>query len=66
MPGKSGPSIAKAILEAQPGVRTIFMSGYTDRNLSPELLGPNSAFFQKPFSLEALARKIHSMLQGGN
>ena len=66
MPGKSGPSIAKAILEARPGLRTIFMSGYTDRNLSPELLGPNSAFFQKPFSLEALARKIHSMLQGGN
>lgn len=64
MPGRSGPSVAKAVLEARPGLRTIFMSGYTDRTLDPELLGPNAAFFQKPFSLDALARKIHSMLSG--
>jgi two-component system cell cycle sensor histidine kinase/response regulator CckA len=65
MPGRSGPSIAKAVMEARPELRTIFMSGYTDRTLSPDLLGPNSAFFQKPFSLEALARKIHDMLKNG-
>jgi hypothetical protein len=50
------------VSEAQPGIRTIFMSGYTDRTLGPELLGPNAIFFQKPFSLDALARKVHSML----
>jgi len=64
MPGSSGPSVAKAVLEARPGLRTIFMSGYTDRTLIPELLGPNAAFLQKPVSLDALARKVHSMLNG--
>jgi len=64
MPGSSGPSVAKTVLEARPGLRTIFMSGYTDRTLGPELLGPNATFFQKPFSLDALARKIHAMLNG--
>ena len=62
MPGRSGPSLAKAVLEVRPEIRTIFISGYADRALSSELLGTNSAFFQKPFSLEELARKIHSML----
>jgi len=64
MPGSSGPSVAKAVMEARPGVRTIFISGYTDRTLGPELLGPNSAFVQKPVSLDVLARKVHSMLNG--
>jgi PAS domain S-box-containing protein len=66
MPGSSGPTVAKAALEARPGLRTIFMSGYMDRTLRPELLGPNAAYFQKPFNLDALARKIHSMLKGNN
>ena len=62
MPGSSGPAVAKQILEMQPGLRTIFMSGYADRKLGPEVLGQNAAFFQKPFNLDALARKIHTML----
>jgi len=64
MPGSSGPSVAKAILEARPGVRTIFISGYTDRSLGSELLGPDAAFLQKPVSLDTLARMVHSMLNG--
>jgi len=66
MPGKSGPAVAKAVSEGRPALHTIFISGYTDRNLGPELLGPNVAFFQKPFSLDELARKIHSMLNRNN
>jgi len=66
MPGSSGPTVAKAVSEGRPGLRTIFMSGYTDRSLDPELLGPKVAFFQKPFSLDALARKIHALLHGSN
>jgi PAS domain S-box-containing protein len=62
MPGSSGPSVAKVVSETRPGLCTIFISGYADRILSPELLGPNVAFFQKPFSLDALALKIHFLL----
>jgi PAS domain S-box-containing protein len=66
MPGSSGPDVARAVLEGRPGLHTIFISGYTDRSFGPELLGPNTAFFQKPFSLEELARKIHSMLESNH
>jgi len=66
MPGSSGPAVAKAVAEGRPALPTIFISGYTDHSLGPELLGPNVAFFQKPFSLEELARKIYSMLRDKN
>jgi PAS domain S-box-containing protein len=64
MPGNSGPNVARAVLEARPGLRTIFISGYTDRSLGSELLGPSAAFLQKPVSLDTLARKVHAMLNG--
>jgi two-component system, cell cycle sensor histidine kinase and response regulator CckA len=62
MPGGGGPDLAKAVLETRPDLRVIYMSGYTDRVLSAELVGENAAFLQKPFSLENLASKIRSML----
>jgi PAS domain S-box-containing protein len=62
MPGNSGSTVSKQVTEMRPGVRTIFMSGYTDRSIGLDLLGPNDAFFQKPFNLQALARKIRAML----
>jgi CheY-like chemotaxis protein len=62
MPGHSGPAVSRQVTEMRPGVRTIFMSGYTDRTMGPDILGPNDAFFQKPFNLQVLARKIHAML----
>jgi two-component system cell cycle sensor histidine kinase/response regulator CckA len=62
MPGHSGPNVAKQVTQRRPGVRMIFMSGYTDRTIASDFLGPNDAFFQKPFNLQALARKIQAML----
>jgi len=66
MPGDSGPAVARQVAEMRPGVRTIFMSGYTDRKIGSDLLGPNDAFFQKPFNLQVLAHKIQAMLVGGS
>jgi len=62
MPGSSGPAVAKQVAEMRPGLRTIFMSGYPDRALISDLLDHNVVFFQKPFNLDALARKVHAML----
>jgi len=64
MPGSSGPAVAKRVVEKWPALRTIFMSGYTDRTLGPNLVGQNAAFFQKPFNLDSLARKVHALLNG--
>jgi PAS domain S-box-containing protein len=62
MPDNSGPAVARQVTKMRPGVRTIFMSGYTDRTIASDMVGPNDAFFQKPFSLQVLARKIQAML----
>ena len=62
MPGGGGPDLAKAVLETRSSLRVIYMSGYTDRVVSSELIGEHSTFLQKPFSLEVLARKIRLLL----
>ncbi len=62
LPGGGGPELAKAALETRPDLRVIYMSGYTDRVVGSELTGENATFLQKPFSLEALARKLRSLL----
>jgi len=64
LPGGGGPDLAKAALEVRPGLRLIYMSGYTDRVLDTELLGTNAAFLQKPFGLEALAQAIMVSFEG--
>jgi len=62
MPGGGGPELAKAVLETRPGLSVIYMSGYTDRAMSEELVGEKATFLQKPFSLEHLASRIRSLL----
>jgi len=64
IPGGNGLTLAKQLSEMRPGLRTIFMSGYTDRTLGPDILGPSATFFQKPFSLDALAHTIRVVLDG--
>jgi two-component system cell cycle sensor histidine kinase/response regulator CckA len=62
MPGKGGPDLANAILNIRPGIRVIYMSGYTDSSIDTRVLAPNVAFLQKPCSLETLERTIRAML----
>jgi CheY-like chemotaxis protein len=64
MPEMSGPELASRLRRARPGLRTVFMSGYTDDAL-PEgvaALGA-TAFLQKPFTAEGLIVKIRETLE---
>lgn len=63
MPGLDGPSWVRRALEARPGVRVIFISGYAEDQIENGSIGlPNSVFLGKPFSLmeltETVAREI--------
>jgi CheY-like chemotaxis protein len=63
MPSTSGPDLASRVQALRPGIKVIYMSGYTDGRLgnNPDF---NSQFFlQKPFQLEDLAQKIRSALK---
>lgn len=61
--GKSGREIAKEFLELRPGIRVIYMSGYTDDVLMrAELEKTQARFLGKPFTSEALIRMVRAAL----
>jgi signal transduction histidine kinase len=59
MPGIRGPELAARLGKLRPGVRTIFMSGYSEANL--EGLG-GAIVVHKPIDLGLVAQRIHEML----
>jgi CheY-like chemotaxis protein len=63
MPGESGRAVGNWVTKHKPGTKVIYMSGYTDDAISRHgVLEPGAQFLQKPFSPEALARKIRESL----
>jgi PAS domain S-box-containing protein len=66
MPGMDGVAMMRQATALRPAMRALYMSGYTDRAiLRQELLGPGTAFLQKPFTADTLARKVREVLDGG-
>jgi two-component system cell cycle sensor histidine kinase/response regulator CckA len=65
MPRMNGKELARKISAMLPGVRVLFMSGYTENVVAREdILGPGTDFIQKPFDTKALLRKIKENLSG--
>ena len=63
MPGSSGPGLRGELERSRPGTRFLFMSGYTDDAVVRHgALESGLAFLQKPFTPEALARKVREVL----
>jgi FixJ family two-component response regulator len=66
MPGSNGPALSLEICDARPGIRTLFMSGYTEETMSRHgVSGQSAGFIQKPFSASALAKKVRQVLDAG-
>ena len=66
MPGMSGPTVAEKLLALRPGARVLFMSGYTDEAMGQHgVLDGATHFIQKPFSADALLRKVREVLAQG-
>jgi two-component system, cell cycle sensor histidine kinase and response regulator CckA len=67
MPEMSGRDLAKALIALYPGLRSLFMSGYTDNVIAHHgVLDDDVYFIQKPFSTEALAAKVREALDSEN
>ena len=63
MPGMTGPELARQLALVRPHIRVLYMSGYTERVLAQQgALPPGSAYLDKPFTLDALARKVRQLL----
>jgi CheY-like chemotaxis protein len=65
MPLMSGRELADRIVEMCPGIRVLYMSGYTDDAIVHHgVLEPGTAFLEKPFTLQGLAKKVREVLDG--
>jgi CheY-like chemotaxis protein len=63
MPETSGKEVADRVTELLPGLRVLFMSGYTDEAIVHHgVLDSNVEFIQKPFTPAALVRRVREVL----
>jgi two-component system cell cycle sensor histidine kinase/response regulator CckA len=63
MPDLSGPELARRLESLRPGVRTLFVSGYTAETVRGRgRLPADSAFLEKPFDQRSLLRAVRAVL----
>jgi two-component system, cell cycle sensor histidine kinase and response regulator CckA len=65
MPHVSGPRLADELRSLFPGMRVLYMSGYTDEAVIRHgIVEASVAFLQKPFTPTALLHKVREVLDG--
>jgi len=63
MPGRNGVELYRQLVAAQPSLRVLFMSGYSDLLLRASIDQQQySAFLQKPFNQTELLQKVRAVL----
>jgi two-component system cell cycle sensor histidine kinase/response regulator CckA len=62
MPGINGRVLADEMKKRRPGIKVVYMSGYTGQRIGETIIEPGSLYLQKPFMRENLARKVREAL----
>jgi two-component system, cell cycle sensor histidine kinase and response regulator CckA len=62
MPQLSGDVLAERLRQVWPGLRVLFMTGYTNRLTSAILDKPGTTFIQKPFKPDELATALRELM----
>lgn len=67
MPGMNGHYLAEQVTDLRPDTRVLYMSGYADSTLITLTERKTQiAFIQKPFTPDALTRKVRDMLDAAH
>ncbi len=63
MPGIGGRELADRVTKLRPGIKVLYMSGYTDQAFAHQgILENDAVLLQKPFTLATLASKLREVL----
>ena len=62
LPEIDGVQLADRLVSLRPGLKVLFVSGYTGEFLANRGFPADSAFFPKPFSLDQLLHKVRHVL----
>lgn len=64
MPGMSGRELVKGISTLRPGIRALYMSGYTSDVIAHHgVLDKGVFFIQKPFDMNSIHQKIQEVMR---
>ncbi len=65
MPGMNGRELADSLGVSRPGIKVLYVSGYTDELVAQHgLLSPGMELLHKPFTKDALLRRVRVVLDG--
>ncbi|RMV86196.1 PAS domain-containing sensor histidine kinase [Pseudomonas amygdali] len=65
LPGMNGRQLAEILQQLSPRLPVLFLTGYAEGALTrADFLGPYMQLLTKPFTLESLAIRVASMLEG--
>ncbi len=63
MPDMNGKELSTRLLSLKPGMKVLYMSGYTSNVIAHRgILDEDVLFVQKPFTMEGVARKVREAL----
>jgi len=66
MPGLGGHELAQRLATLRPGLKILYMSGYTDSSIGQHgVLEAGISLLHKPFTEEELVRKVREVLDAG-
>ena len=66
MPRLGGRDLAARLTASRPGLRVLYVSGYTEEAVRRHgVLDPGTGFVEKPFTAETLTDCVRRILDGG-